>query len=132
MAQIYASLEFKESKLTRREQLIILEIGRDSIDTASSFVDYMQEAYGFSKSSGWYCLNRLKKTGIAEFANRVDIGKPLHLTRHGIMKLGKLEGSKARIIAEFEGAYSNALVRRIAAYPYLSSNAYSLKNKGLG
>lgn len=110
MAQIYTSLESRIFRLGRREQLIMLEIGKDRIDTASSFVDYMNENYGFSKSSTWYCLNRLKDLGIAEFANRME-HRPLVLTRTGISELGKFETSRNSIIEEFSGKFLKGLER---------------------
>lgn len=114
MAQIYTSVELKNLKLSRREQLIMLEIGKDRIDTASSFVDYINENYGFSKSSIWYCLNRLKELGVVEFANKTEHGKPLCLTRHGLSELGKLGSAGNEIVAEFSNSYLNKLQNSIA------------------
>jgi hypothetical protein len=95
----------KEIKLSRREQLIMLEIDKDLIDTASSFVDYMQGEYGFSKSSTWYCLNRLKEFGLADFANKLEQGKPLTLTKHGILELEKFENGRNEIVASFSNSF---------------------------
>ncbi len=108
MAQIYTSVELKRFKLSRREQLILLEIGKDRIDTASSFVDYMQENYGFSKSSMWYCLNRMKEFGVAEFANKAEHGKPLCLTKIGLSELAKLEVSRNEIVTRFTTSFLNS------------------------
>ncbi|MGI0100123.1 MAG: hypothetical protein ACREBH_00130 [Candidatus Micrarchaeaceae archaeon] len=120
MAQIYR-VEYGETKFSRREQLIMLEIGRDTIDTASSFVDYMNEEYGFSKSSTWYCLNSLKDAGVLGFANRMDMGKPLSLTRQGISELGRLERNKISILSEFNdtqrGFDSASIMRSVSGYP---------------
>lgn len=66
----------------------MFEIGRDRIDSASSFVNYVYEVYGFSKSSVWYNLNRLKELGILDFANKDEVGKPLCLTRAGLNEMG--------------------------------------------
>jgi hypothetical protein len=96
---------YKEIKLSRREQLILLEISEDRIDTASSFVEYLREAYGFSKSSTWYCLNRLKEFGLVEFANKEEVGKPLSLTKRGLTELSGLEGSRSEIIAHFSSSF---------------------------
>lgn len=105
VAQIYSRVYSKEIKLSRREQLIMLEIGNDRIDTASSFVDYLQENYGFSKSSSWYCLNRLKEYGLAEFANRYDPGKPLRLTKEGLDQLNILEHMRNELITHFSTSF---------------------------
>ena len=99
---IYPRLEQVELKLTKREQLIVLEIDTDEIDTASSFVDYMNEMYGLSKSSIWYVLNALKGHGIVEFANKQHSGDPLKLTRLGQEHLHYLAHSKNQIMQMFE------------------------------
>ncbi len=95
----------KSIALSEREQLVVLEIGRDSIDSASSFVAYISEMYGFSKSSVWYNLNRLKEKGLADFASRDDPGKPLALTRSGTDELGRIEPSRNRLVETFSHAY---------------------------
>ncbi len=100
----HANTRVNENKLSRREQLLVLEIGRDRIDTASSFVDYINGAYGFSKSSAWYCLNKLKEQGIVEFANRDEVGKPLLLTKEGAQELCCIEKSKNELLNHFSNA----------------------------
>jgi hypothetical protein len=77
-------------RLTRREQLVVLEIGGDVIDSASAFVAYMSEIYGFSKSSVWYNLNRLKEKGVVDFATKEEPGKSLILTNAGEKRLSAL------------------------------------------
>ena len=114
-----ARMVYKE-RLSMREQLIMLEIGSDRIDTASSFVDYVSEEYGFSKSSIWYNLNQLKERGMVEFANREEIGKPLSLTRIGKGQLGGLETSRRDLLAHF----SRALMQRVGPYGGLG-NGYA-------
>lgn len=104
MAQIYR-VEFSKLKLSRREQLIMLEIDRDRIDTASSFVDYINEEYGFSKSSIWYCLNRLKESKLLEFANKTEHGKPLCLTKYGLDQLRGMESNRNEIVKEFSDSF---------------------------
>jgi DNA-binding PadR family transcriptional regulator len=77
----------KISRLTKREQLVVLEIAGDPIDSASAFVSYISESYGFSKSSVWYNLNRLKEKGVLDFATRDEPGKTLTLTKQGGQEL---------------------------------------------
>ncbi len=109
MAQLeYTRLEVQKLKLGRREQLLLLEIDRDSIDTASSFVNYMFEEYGFSKSSVWYNLNRLKDLGVVEFASKEDVGKPLALTRQGLQELAHLERHRNELVNYF----SNVMIEK--------------------
>ncbi len=60
------------------------EIGYGQIDTATSFVEYMYDKYGFSRSCVWYNLKKLKMLGLLDFAERAEIGKPLRLTERGI------------------------------------------------
>ncbi len=97
---VYYSVNAGKSRLIQREQLIVLEVGRDEIDSASAFVDYINSEYGFSKSSVWYNLNRLKEKGMLDFANRDEIGKPLVLTSGGLVELSRLEPIKSSIIGE--------------------------------
>lgn len=128
MAQIYR-VEFSKLKLSKREQLLMLEIDTDSIDTASSFVDYINEEYGFSKSSIWYCLKRLKEAKLLEFANKTEHGKPLCLTKYGLEQLRGMEGNKNEIVKEFSDSFlrmqrSNDV--RVIGFP---SNGVMLYNR---
>lgn len=109
MAHTILDSSVDKQKLGMREQLLMLEIGYDSMDSASSFVDYVNDEYGFSKSSVWYNLKRLKDFGLVEFANREEIGKPLCLTRVGRGQLGTFERSRRELAAHF----NRALVQRI-------------------
>ncbi len=87
MAYGKVELELEKIKLSERELLVVSEIGSDMIDSASKFVDYMSDVFGFSKSSVWYTLNRLKERGILDFASRFEVGKPLVLTDEGRARL---------------------------------------------
>lgn len=100
------TLDTREDRLLRREELILLEIGRDRIDSASAFVDYMHEAYGFSKSSVWYNLNRLKEKGFLAFASRDTPGLPLELMGRGVDALPTVERGRRQLTE----AYSTAMV----------------------
>ena len=100
MAQL-TRVESKETILSLRERLMVLEIGNDKIDSASCFVEYMSYTYGLSKSSVWYCLNRLKESGFADFANRAEQGKPLALTRRGAAGLARLEPERNAVVEHF-------------------------------
>jgi DNA-binding PadR family transcriptional regulator len=80
---------------------MLLEIGSDVIDTASSFVNYMSEAYGFSKSSVWYVLNRLKEKGVVDFASKDEIGKGMALTKAGLDRLRTIEPLRNNIMDRF-------------------------------
>ncbi|MEM0149840.1 MAG: hypothetical protein QXW10_03020 [Candidatus Micrarchaeaceae archaeon] len=121
MARMVYSVSAGRSRLIQREQLLVLEIGRDAIDSASAFVEYISSEYGFSKSSVWYNLNRLKDKGIADFASKEDVGKPLMLTPDGLVELQVLEPLRGRIAEAFsmqmmrtEGnAMSDRVVRNI-------------------
>ncbi len=104
-----------KNRLSRREQLLVLEIGKDRIDTASSFVDYINGAYGFSKSSAWYCLNKLKEQGLVEFANREELGKPLLLTKEGALELYSIEKSKGELLNYFSNVAYSMLAQRGSA-----------------
>lgn len=90
-------------QLSRRDQLLIVEIGKDRIDSASSFVEYISESYGFSRSSIWYIMNKLKEQKVIEFASRDEPGKPLMLTKDGLREYEAIdEMSKKNIMSSFE------------------------------
>ncbi|MEM3841503.1 MAG: hypothetical protein QXN59_02330 [Candidatus Micrarchaeaceae archaeon] len=101
MAQQLASRDACDVRLIRREQLILVEVGLDKIDSASSFVDYMCESYGFSKSSVWYNLKSLKKKGVLDFASRDEPGKPLALTKEGMGQFMMLKDKKNALMSTF-------------------------------
>ncbi|MDE1855700.1 MAG: hypothetical protein KGH49_00465 [Candidatus Micrarchaeota archaeon] len=70
----------------RKEQIIIAEIGFEEIATATSFVEYVYEKYGFSRSCIWYNLKKLKHRGVLDFAEKSEseVYKPLYLTDVGV------------------------------------------------
>jgi len=111
-------VDIKDHKLTKREQLLVLEIDTDTIDTASSFVDYIEETYGFSKSSIWYCLNRLKESGMVEFANKDHHGMPLMLTKHGMEELHKLEGIRNELVTQYSNMFLSKMQVMDRNYAY--------------
>ncbi len=90
--------------LTRREQLVMLEIGIDSIGSASSFVEYMSDSYRISRSSVWYLLKRLKEKNLLDFATKEEPGKSLELTKQGRECLMLVQRSKTDILEYFTGA----------------------------
>ncbi|WP_088819621.1 MarR family transcriptional regulator [Candidatus Mancarchaeum acidiphilum] len=107
-----SSLEFDKevlvvqpSKLPEKEQLTIIEIGLDDIDSASSFVSYLSEMYGFPKSSMWYDLRRLKEKGLVDFAAKGEKGKALRLTEKGIQIYKGFSAEKMKIINKFASKF---------------------------
>ena len=104
MVQAYYN-SYTAQKLTRRELLVLAEIGDDAIDSASSFVSYMSESYGFSKSSVWYNLNKLKELGLAEF----EPGRELRLTSNGIARHTALGSERSRLIDLFSSRFLASL-----------------------
>ena len=104
MAQtIYSGAQAKVVALGKREQLLVLEIEHDVIDSASSFVDYISDEYGISKSSVWYNLNCLKEKGLVDFADKLHQGEPLMLTKKGAEQLTALATRKSEILEAFSG-----------------------------
>ena len=100
MVQAYYT-SYTAQKLTQRELLVLAEIGDDAIDSASSFVSYMNESYGFSKSSVWYNLNKLRELGLLEF----EPGSELRLTANGIAKHTALGSERSRLIDLFSSRF---------------------------
>jgi hypothetical protein len=100
---MYRGAQAKVELLSQREQLIILEVDRDTIDSASSFVDYISDEYGISKSSVWYNLNCLKEKGVIDFADKQHQGKPLMLTKRGTDQLVALASRRSSILEAFSG-----------------------------
>ncbi len=101
MVQIESNSREFSISLTKREQLVIIEIGLDRIDSASRFVEYMSDSYGISKSSVWYLLNRLKDKGVLGFASKDDPGKDLELTRNGRDLYRQTESQSKKILEYF-------------------------------
>ncbi|MDE1833359.1 MAG: hypothetical protein KGH58_02985 [Candidatus Micrarchaeota archaeon] len=124
MAQMDTRVEDRKTRLGKREQLLLLEIGRDRIDTASSFVNYMEEEYGFSKSSVWYNLKRLKEMGLLEFASREEIGKPLSLTKPGMEELSRVGRGREELVRGFESVYTQRMRGIGAGIQYGISQRY--------
>ena len=85
----YIKNPIKSLVKTRKEQIIIAEIGFDHITTATSFVEYVFEKYGFSRSCVWYNLKKLKKKGVVDFSEKCEAEayKPLYLTKEGVSTL---------------------------------------------
>jgi len=82
----YIKNSIKALVRTRKEQIILAEIGFDEISTATSFVEYLFEKYGFSRSCIWYNLKKLKHKGVLDFAEKCEseVNKPLFLTKEGV------------------------------------------------
>ncbi len=123
---MYRGALAKEAVLSMREQLMILEIDQDAIDSASSFVDYISDEYGISKSSVWYNLNSLKEAGVVDFADKQRPGVPLTLTKRGIEQLGALANRRSAVLEAFSGrtgvGYAaevpqHSAVYRVGVYP---------------
>ncbi len=127
MAQtIYSRALAKEVALGKREQLLVVEIDHDVIDSASAFVDYISNEYGISKSSVWYNLNCLKEKGIVDFADREHPGGPLTLTKRGVEQLVALAGRKTVMMEAFSGrtgvgyateVSQSGMLYRVGVYP---------------
>ena len=96
-------------KLNEKESIIIMEIGYDQIRSAYAFVEYIFEEYGFSRSTIWYNLKKLKKKGILTFSEKGEDQRPLELTKTGISFMRNI-------------AYTNASK---AAYGIAISSGYS-------
>ncbi|MEM0106611.1 MAG: hypothetical protein QXD11_00350 [Candidatus Micrarchaeaceae archaeon] len=94
-------LERGRQELSKKEELIILEIDKDKIDSASMFVEYMQQSYNISKSTLWHNLIMLKEKGILDLASRETPGKPLMLTQYGISLLSSIKSKKQSILSQF-------------------------------
>jgi hypothetical protein len=123
---IYRGAQAKVVALGKREQLLVLEIEHDVIDSASSFVDYISDEYGISKSSVWYNLNCLKEKGVVDFADKQHQGEPLMLTKDGVKQLSGLGSKRSAILEEFSGrtgvGYAtemsqNGMIYRVGVYP---------------
>ncbi|MEM3227364.1 MAG: hypothetical protein QXR58_01660 [Candidatus Micrarchaeaceae archaeon] len=119
MAQMVVSKQLKkDSVLVERELVLLAEIGKDEIISASSFVEYISEEYAMPKSTVWYTLKKLKEKELLDFANKDEVGKPLQLTRRGLRKFMSTGIKTAR--AEFAVKEENSTT---------NPNAYAVSNK---
>jgi hypothetical protein len=96
------------------------------IDSAASFVDYISDEYGISKSSVWYNLNCLKDKGVIDFADKQHQGKPLMLTKRGSDQLDALARRRSAVLEAFSGrtgvGYAaevpqQGMIYRVGVYP---------------
>ena len=94
----------RSARYTERELLVLFEIGSDTIDSASSFVGYMCDAYGISESLLWYVLNGLKRKGLLDFASRENPRRGLALTPIGLRSLREVEPVRRGTIQTFSQA----------------------------
>lgn len=130
MAQQFASRDACKIRLIRREQLILAEVGMDRIDSASSFVDYLCESYGFSKSSVWYNLKSLKKKGVLDFATKDEQGKPLALTEEGLAHFAAL-GNEKNVLMEAFSSKEIALATEGRSYGQRDIRGLAIDRGGL-
>ena len=130
MAQQFASRDACKIRLIRREQLILAEVGMDRIDSASSFVDYLCESYGFSKSSVWYNLKSLKKKGVLDFATKDEQGKPLALTEEGLAHFAAL-GNEKNVLMEAFSSKEIALATEGRGYGQRDIRGLAIDRGGL-
>ena len=130
MAQQFASRDACKIRLIRREQLILAEVGMDRIDSASSFVDYLCESYGFSKSSVWYNLKSLKKKGVLDFATKDEQGKPLALTEEGLAHFAAL-GNEKNVLMEAFSSKEIALALEGRSYGQRDIRGLAMDRGGL-
>ena len=130
MAQQFASRDACKIRLIRREQLILAEVGVDRIDSASSFVDYLCESYGFSKSSVWYNLKSLKKKGVLDFATKDEQGKPLALTEEGLAHFAAL-GNEKNVLMEAFSSKEIALATEGRSYGQRDIRGLAIDRGGL-
>ena len=130
MAQQFASRDACKIRLIRREQLILAEVGVDRIDSASSFVDYLCESYGFSKSSVWYNLKSLKRKGVLDFATKEEPGKPLALTAEGLSQFTAL-GSERNMLMEAFSSKEIALEMEGRSYGQRDIRGLAMDRGGL-
>ena len=87
-------------RLSDKAITLIMEIGFDEIATATSFIDYVSEKYGVSKSGLWYCLKKLKSAGLVEFTEKGGSYAPLGLTLKGAELFRRLRSITARVESE--------------------------------
>ncbi len=99
----YVKNSVSEVLANDKKVLILTEIGYDQIATATSFVEYLYEKYGFSRSSVWYNLKALKGTGVLDFAEKGGENKPLSLTKNGVALLRSVQ--MRRVATKAAGYY---------------------------
>lgn len=90
-------------RLSGKAATLIMEIGLGEIATATSFIDYVCEKYGVSKSGAWYCLKKLKKAGLIEFTEKGESYRPLSLTPVGVELFRRFRTASVRAGSEARG-----------------------------
>lgn len=87
-------------RLSGKAATLVVEIGFDEVATATSFIEYVCEKYGVSRSGAWYCLKKLKKAGLIEFTEKGESYKPLSLTPKGVELFRQFRSVTARADGE--------------------------------
>ncbi len=75
---------FLKKTVSRKELLLMYEIGLDQIPTATDFVCYASDRFGMSQSGIWYTLKKLKRSGVVDFMEKGEKERPLTLTEEGV------------------------------------------------
>ncbi len=83
VANRYREGSLKDSA-SRKELLLMHEIGLDQIPTATDFVSYASDRFGMSQSGIWYTLKKLKRAGLLDFTEKGEENRPLTLTMEGV------------------------------------------------
>ncbi len=102
----YSRAHAKALGISDKSMLIISELGYTET-TASNFVEYLSGKYGMSKSTIWYNLKKLKRSGMLDFAEKNEEYKLLSLTRKGKEELRQL------MLAVRNSKYSATLMLQI-------------------
>ncbi|MGC8587232.1 MAG: hypothetical protein ACP5K9_03025 [Candidatus Micrarchaeia archaeon] len=97
--------ERQRQQCSQKEEILVSEIGLDHITSATAFVDYVSDKYGFSRSGVWYTLKKLKQKGMVDFAEKGEQYRPLELTRSGIATVRSVVQAR---IGVSRGVYSVA------------------------
>jgi len=76
--------DFVSLSLNKKQKFLLLEAYKlDRKTTVTRFVNYVCKQHGFSKTTTWYNLKKLKSLGLVDFGTFFSRGSALTLTEFG-------------------------------------------------
>lgn len=93
--------DFVNHRLNKKEKLILKEISKNN-GNATKFVSFISKKYGFSKTSVWYNLRKMKDSGLIVFGNSKKRGIKTRITFLGLLVENKSMNNIREVYEQWE------------------------------
>jgi len=78
--------DFVNQRLNKKEKLILKEMcNNNGNHCITKFVSFISEKYGFSRTSVWYNLRKMKNSGLIVFGSSEEKGIKARITMLGLL-----------------------------------------------